>query len=282
MINIPYKYKTLSAQSFLYMFIILSIVVVSFPLVWMTLSSFKPLRELFTMPPTFLPKRFTLYNYAELLKRTNFEYYFLNSVVVALASTVITILISTMAAYSVTRFNIPGGESFMTLVLFTYMFPPILLAIPIFIIMANIGLADTYLGLVFCHITFAFPFSLWLLWGYFKTVPLVLEEAALVDGATRYGAFFKVTLPLAYPGIIATSIFSFLMSWNDYIFALIMIHTESKKTLPLGTAYFLHADTVDWGLLMSASVVITFPVFIFFLFVQKYLIQGFGAGAVKG
>lgn len=282
MINIQHKYKTLSAKSFLYVFIVLSIVMVSFPLFWMTLSSFKPLRELFTMPPTFLPKKFTLSNYVELFARTNFEYYFFNSAVVALASTLITVLISTMGAYSITRFNIRGGETFMTLILFTYMFPPILLAIPIFVIMTNLGLADTRLGLVLCHITFAFPFSLWLLWGYFKTVPLVLEEAALVDGATRLVGFFKVVLPLSYPGIIATSIFSFLMSWNDYLFALVMIHTESKKTLPLGTVYFLHGDAVDWGLLMSASVIITFPVFIFFLFIQKYLIQGFGAGAVKG
>ena len=245
-------------------------------------TSFKPLREIFVFPPTFLPENATLENFARLFEQTRFLTYFRNSVVVTLTTVVLTITIGCAGAYSLTRFKFIGREKIANLILFTYMFAPIMIIIPFYVLIKKLGLANTHTALVMAYTAFCLPFSLWLLRAFFQSIPLALERSALIDGASRFQAVIYVVLPLALPGIIATSIFTFILAWNDYIFVRILITSDELKTLSVGIADLYNATVIDWGMIMAGSMLITVPVLIFFIFLQRYLIAGWGAGAMKG
>ena len=248
----------------------------------MVSTSFKSLREIFVSPPYFLPKDFTLANFARLFEQTRFLIYFKNSMFVSTLTVVFTMAIATAGAYSLTRFRFYGREKIASLILFTYMFAPIMIIIPFYVLIKKIGIANTHLALIMAYTAFCLPFSLWLLRTFFQSIPLVLEEAALVDGATRFRAIIHVILPLALPGIIATAIFTFILAWNDYIFVRILITSDKLKTLSVGIADLYNATVIDWGMIMSGGMLITIPVLVFFIFIQRYLIAGWGTGAVKG
>ena len=254
----------------------------AFPFFWMVSTSFKPLREIFVFPPYFLPKEFTLANFDRLFEQTRFLIYFKNSIFVSLSAVVVTMAIATAGAYSLTRYKFYGREKIASLILFTYMFAPIMIVIPFYVLIKKIGIANTHLALIMAYTAFCLPFSLWLLRAFFQSIPLVLEEAALVDGATRLRAVFYVILPLALPGIIATAIFTFILAWNDYIFVRILITSDNLKTLSVGIADLYNATVIDWGMIMSGGMLITIPVLVFFIFIQRYLVQGLTSGAVKG
>jgi len=258
------------------------LILTAFPFFWMVSTSFKPLREIFVSPPYFLPKDFTLANFDRLFEQTRFLTYFKNSVFVSTSAVALTMAIATAGAYSLTRFRFYGREKIASLILFTYMFAPIMIVIPFYVLIKKIGIANTHLALIMAYTAFCLPFSLWLLRAFFQSIPLVLEEAALVDGATRFRAVFHVILPLALPGIIATSIFTFILAWNDYIFVRILITSDNLKTLSVGIADLHNATVIDWGMIMSGGMLITIPVLVFFIFIQRYLIAGWGTGAVKG
>jgi ABC-type glycerol-3-phosphate transport system permease component len=258
------------------------LILTAFPFFWMVSTSFKPLREIFVSPPNFLPKNFTLANFVQLFEQTRFLIYFRNSVFVSTLTVIFTMAIATAGAYSLTRFRFYGREKIASLILFTYMFAPIMIIIPFYVLIKRIGIANTHLALILAYTAFCLPFSLWLLRAFFQSIPLVLEEAALVDGATRFRAVFHVILPLALPGIIATAIFTFILAWNDYIFVRILITSDNLKTLSVGIADLYNATVIDWGMIMSGGMLITIPVLVFFIFIQRYLIAGWGAGAVKG
>ena len=258
------------------------LILTAFPFFWMVSTSFKPLREIFVSPPNFLPKDFTLANFARLFEQTRFLTYFRNSVFVSTLTVVFTMAIATAGAYSLTRFKFYGREKIASLILFTYMFAPIMIIIPFYVLIKKIGIANTHLALIMAYTAFCLPFSLWLLRTFFQSIPLVLEEAALVDGATRFRAVVHVILPLALPGIIATAIFTFILAWNDYIFVRILITSDNLKTLSVGIADLYNATVIDWGMIMSGGMLITIPVLIFFILIQRYLIAGWGTGAVKG
>jgi len=259
-----------------------SATVIVFPVVWMILTSVKPFQELFAVPPLLWPRRLTFEHYRQLLELTNFPLYFRNSAIVAVSTTILSLSIASLAAYGLTRYRFVGQETLAGLFLFTYMFPPILLSIPLFVLITRLKMASSYLGLIMAHTTFALPFCVWLLRAFFQSIPLDLEHAAWIDGANRLQGAMRIVLPLAYPGIIAAGIFSFNLSWNDYLFALILMVSEEKKTLPVGVSLFVTGATVEWGLIMAGSVLLTLPILVLMTFVQKFLIQGFGAGAVKG
>ncbi len=252
-----------------------------FPVLWMFLSALKPLKDLVTVPPTVWPRHPTLKHFRDLIALTNFPIYMLNSTLTAFLTTGITIAVATLGAYSLTRFQYRGRQFLATFTLLSYMFPPLLLAIPLFVVITRLGMGDSLVSLAFAHISFALPFCLWLMWGYMKSVPMVLEEAAMIDGASRMGAFVRVVIPMSLPGIIAIGVLSFLVSWNDYLYALILLTSESKKTISLGVSTFIAPMTVEWGLINASGVLITLPVILVFGFVQQFLIRGFGAGAVK-
>jgi ABC-type glycerol-3-phosphate transport system permease component len=187
-----------------------------------------------------------------------------------------------MIAYAVTRQRIRGKKLIVGAMLYAYMFPPLLIAIPMFTIFARLGLSDTLISLIASHLTLTLPLGVWFLWGFFKSMPFELEEAAMVDGCTRLGAFLRVVLPLALPGLITVAIFSFLLSWTDYTFALVMIGSDANKTLPVGLASMVGSFDLRWGEIMAGSTLIALPLFAAFALMSQYFIQGLGAGAVKG
>ncbi|HWP47497.1 MAG TPA: carbohydrate ABC transporter permease [Candidatus Limnocylindrales bacterium] len=253
-----------------------------FPLIWMLMTSFKPTEEIFIYPPEFLPRHMTLTNFHALFSRSHFLSYFINSMKVSILTTACALVLSVLGAYGLVRFRFRGKELLAQLVLLTYLFAPIMIIIPFYILIRKIGLVNTHTALVLALTSFSLPFTLWLLRSFFQTIPLELEEAALVDGATHLQAAFYIVLPLAAPGIIATAIFTLILAWNDYIFARILITSDPLKTLPVGVQDLFNQTVVDWGMIMASGVLITIPVLLFFIFIQQYLIEGWGAGGIKG
>lgn len=260
----------------------LLLLVGAFPLLWMLSTALKPSGEIFATPPTLVPARPTATNFTRLMAETNFLLFFQNSLAVSLTTVLLTLTVSALGAYALTRYSFAGREKIAGLILLTYMFAPIMIIIPFYILVKQLGIANTHLALVLSYTTFCLPFCLWLLRAFFQSIPLELEEAALVDGAHRGKAVWYVVLPLALPGLIAAGIFTFILAWNDFLFALVLITSEELKTLPVGVNDLFNATIVDWGMIMAAGVMITAPTVAFFVAVQRYLIQGWGAGGVKG
>ena len=252
------------------------------PLLWMLSTSLKPPREVFVTPPTLIPATPTLENFGRLLTETAFLTYFTNSVVVAGLTVLITLAVGAAGAYSLTRFVFPGRDAIAKLILCTYMFAPIMIVIPIYILARRLGIVNTHTALVLSYASFCLPFSLWLLRAFFQSIPIELEEAAQVDGAGRARAVLYVVAPLALPGLIATAIFTFTLAWNDYIFTRILIASDELKTLPVGVQDLFAAAVVDWGLVMAAGMLITIPALAFFMAVQRHLVAGWGSGGLKG
>lgn len=255
---------------------------VAFPLYWMTLTSLKPQTEVFRVPPTFLPATWTLEHYVSLFRLTDFGLLFMNSLKVCLLSTAFALGVGILGAYSLARFRGRGKEAYGRLVLLAYMFPGALLVIPLLLLFRELGLTNGHFGLSLAYLTFSLPFVMWVMRDFFASVPIDLEEAALIDGATRLGALWDVVLPQAVPGIIATGIFAFLFAWNEYLFALVLISDESLRTLPPGMMRFVSTTDTNWGLIMAASTLATLPMALAFGLVQRYLVTGMGAGGVKG
>ncbi|PYM79921.1 MAG: hypothetical protein DME13_24485 [Candidatus Rokuibacteriota bacterium] len=258
------------------------LVVGAFPLFWMLSTSLKPSAEIFATPPRLVPAHPTLENFVRLFSDTSFLTFFRNSALVSLATVALTLGVSAPGAYGLTRFSFAGREKVAGLILTTYMFAPVMIIIPFYILVKQLGIVNTRLALVLSYTTFCLPFCLWLLRAFFESIPLELEEAALVDGAGRGRAVWHVVLPLALPGLIAAAIFTFILAYNDFLFALVLITSEELKTLPVGVNDLFNATIVDWGMIMAAGVMITVPAVLFFAAVQRYLVQGWGAGGVKG
>ena len=277
-----WRVRWLSSRAFLYGGALVLVLQAAFPFLWMVSTSFKPPREVFAQPPTFIPQDLVWENFGRLFTTTNFLIYFRNSMIVCGLTVLLTMVVSAAGAYSLTRYRYPGREKIAGLILCTYMFAPIMVVIPFFILVKKLGIENTHLALVLALTSFCLPFTLWLLRAFFQTIPIELEQAALVDGAGRLRAVIYVVLPLALPGIVATSIFTFILAWNDYIFTRILIASDELKTLPVGVQDLFHSALTDWGLIMAAGMMITIPALIFFVTVQRYLIRGWGAGAVKG
>jgi ABC-type glycerol-3-phosphate transport system permease component len=259
------------------------VLLIAFPLFWMIVTSLKPETELFTRPPTFFPIQYTLANYERLLFDTHFPVFFMNSSIVALGTTILVIVVATLGAHSLVTFRYRGRRLLAQAVLFTYLLPSVILVIPLYMVMARLGLVNSLFGLVICYATFALPFALWLLRSFMVSIPLDLESAAMIDGASRIRAFIDVILPQALPGIISTALFTFIVAWNEYLFALVLINRQSSMTLPVGVfSVLINPHQIEWGLMMTASVMMSVPLIIAFSFLQKHLTRGFGAGAVKG
>jgi ABC-type glycerol-3-phosphate transport system permease component len=205
-----------------------------------------------------------------------------NSLIVATATTLICVLVAGMAAYALARLEVPLKRTLLMLILTTQMFPLVVLIIPLFVLMRNANLIGTYQGLVVAYLAFTVPLAIWIMRGFILTIPEELEHAAMTDGATRVGAMFRVILPIAGPGLIATATLSFIAAWNEFMLALTFMDTEEKKTLPLVLQQFVGRGDTDWGAVMATSVIYTVPVILFFLLMRKRLMLGMTAGAVKG
>jgi ABC-type glycerol-3-phosphate transport system permease component len=252
------------------------------PFLWMISTSLKDPAEVVLRDPTIIPRSFAIQNYADAFNRGNFSRYIVNSVVVALAVTFLSLLLATLSGYAFARFRLFGGKAILLGILATQMFPAILLAIPLYILIRNLGLLNSLVGLVLVYTTFALPFCVWMMRNYFLSIPKDLDESAMVDGATRLQALRSVVLPVAMPGIAATGIFSFILSWNEFLYANTFISSADLRTLPVGLQSLIGEYTTDWGLLMAGAVITTMPIVIIFFFVQRRLTQGLASGAVKG
>lgn len=256
-----------------------------FPLYWLVTSSFKTGLELISPTPTLLPLHPSLLNYVQVISTGLIVDFFANSIKIAVITTVCLVIIASLAAYSLTRFQYPGRSIIANSVLAAYMFPGILLAVPLTILYAAIGLINTHFGLILAYITFGLPFALWLLIAYFETIPHEIDEAARVDGASHFGVYWRIILPLSGPGLATAAIFSFLGAWNEFLLALVLIQENDLKTLPVGLAMYLQTgpgDTIEWGGRMAAGVMVIIPSLFFFVLVSRYIVHGLAAGAVKG
>lgn len=273
--------RSLPGRIALYVSALVISVYSAFPIYWMIVSSFRTPDTIFR-ETSLLPGPFTLEYYSNLLELTDYPSQLVNSLIVALSTVCITMVFSVIIAYAVTRQRIRGKKLIVGSMLYAYMFPPLLLAIPMYTFFSRIGLGDTLFSLVISHLTLTLPLGVWFLWGFFKNMPFELEEAAMVDGCTRLGAFSRVVLPLSLPGLITVAIFSFLLSWTDYTFALIMIGSDANKTVPVGLASMIGSFDLRWGEIMAGSALIALPLFGAFAMLSQYFIQGMSAGAVKG
>jgi ABC-type glycerol-3-phosphate transport system permease component len=256
-----------------------------FPLYWLFKSSFTVGLDLIGATPLWLPRSLDLSNYQRVLSVGLITTFFSNSVKIALISTVCSVAIASLAAYSLTRFRFRGRDFVQRGVLLAYMYPGILLAVPLTLLYAQIGLINSHVGLVIAYSTFSLPFALWLLIAYFETIPHEIDEAARVDGATHLQVFARIILPLAAPGIATASIFAFLGAWNEFTLGLVLIQQNELKTVPVGLALFLQGgpgDTIEWGARMAAGVMVIVPSLLFFLVSSGRISRGLAAGAVKG
>jgi multiple sugar transport system permease protein len=250
------------------------------PYAWMVLTSIKPPAELSLWPVQYLPKHTTLDHYRELVSRTSFAGNLLNSLIIAIGAAVLGLGVSIPAAYAFSRFRFRGRRMLMTGFLVINMFPIVLLIIPLFILMKSLGLLDTFLGVILGHSTFAIPFAIWMLTSYFNAIPRDLDEAAMVDGATRQQTIRLIILPLMAPGVVTAGIYIFITSWNEYLFAM-MLSGQAVRTVTVALQLFIGEFTIQWGLLTAGGTLIALPVTLLFLLVQRRLVGGLTAGAVK-
>jgi multiple sugar transport system permease protein len=278
--NVPHATQK-RISTWLFRFLVgATVIVVGFPTYVMLKASIQPELELFSNTFLFIPRNPTFGNFAGLFTETSFARFYLNSIVAALGTMVISVVSATLAGYSLTRFTFPGKKRLAQSVLFSYMFPPLLLALPMFMIWRDLQLLNSYPGIILAHSAHALPFDIWLMWKFFQTVPISYEESAWIYGASRLRAMRDVAIPMALPGIIAVSIFSFAISWSDFTFANLLLTQESMKTLPIGMLGFIEQQAVNWGLIMSASVMMALPAFLLVYFLQSYLLRGFSVGGL--
>jgi len=261
---------------------LLVVLVCLFPFWWMALSSIKTLRELYTIPPIWWPSMPTLDNYHKVLFESNIPRYFLNSLVISIGSTVLALVLAIFASYGFARFNFRGKPLLQSLVLVGQLLPTAAIIVPLFITLRVLGLVNTYWGLILVYMIITLPLSVWMLTSYFKNIPAELDEAAIIDGASRLGVLFRITLPLSTPGLVSVLVYAFVTTWNEFIFALCFATDSSVKTLPIGLAEFSTEFNTDWGAVMAASVVMTLPIAILFLSMQRLFVGGLTAGATKG
>jgi multiple sugar transport system permease protein len=264
-----------------YSLLALLALMILFPIYYMLIISLKLPRDIYRLP-SLLPVRPTLQNYADLLGRDEFLVNIVNSIIVAGLTTLVSVLISCMAAYSLVRLKYRFRTAVGRLILFAYLTPSALLFIPLSVIVAQLRLGNTLHGLIFVYLTFAAPLSTWLLMGFFRSIPPDLEEQAMVDGATRVQAMTRVLLPLSAPGLIAVSVFTFTGAWNELLLALIFITSPDRQTVPVALQYLITGDVFRWGLIMAGSVVAAVPVMVLYYLAQRFVVQGLSAGAVKG
>jgi multiple sugar transport system permease protein len=256
------------------------------PMVWMFLTSIKTQFAALQYPPQYIPVSPTLQEYEQLLSPQNevgreFLGYFINSLWVSFASTLLGIVVAVPAAYAFSRFRFPGRNLLFYSVLLRNMFPAVVFLMPLFILMRWLGLVNTSWSLILTYLTFGLPLSIWLLKGFYDNIPIQLEQAARIDGATRFQAFVLIVMPLSSPGIIATSIYSFILAWNEYVYALTFLNDKSKLTLPVGLQRYFAEYSTDWPGLMAASFIMSVPVVVLFLILQKYFVKALTEGAVK-
>ena len=256
--------------------------IVLFPFYWMIVTSLKSEDQMRSLVSMFWPNPMNVDNYRQLLAKTEFMSWYSNSVIVAVSSTFVATAIGTLGAYALARLKFLGRGFMASATLITYLVPPSILFIPLYAQIKGLGLSNSLWGLIATYPSFTVPFVTWLLMGYFESIPEELEESAMIDGATRFGAFYRIVLPLAAPGVLAAALYAFTQAWNEFLYSLVFITDGRLRTLPVGLASFITGDVYGWGYLMAGAVLTTLPVIAAYIYLQKYMVEGLTAGSVKG
>ncbi len=264
---------------FLYVFLVVYLFISLFPVLWMGITSFKTHEEIYTIPPTWVPHNPTMRNYVESLRDRPFGTYVVNSLYVALTVVGLSVVCSVLGGYGLARFSFKGSRAVFGAILSSRLIPPIALVVPFNMIMIKFGLIDRLESLIVCYTFFIMPFLVWIMKGFFESIPQDLYDAARVDGASKMKTFFFILLPITRPGIFAGAILSFLFSWNEFLFALTLTR-KNAMTVPIGIVRYFD-EYIDWGLIAGSTVIAIIPAIIFIVFFQRYIVSGITAGAVK-
>lgn len=276
-----YHRREFWARVMSYALLSIAVLLIFFPIYWMVITSLKLPREIFRVPSLW-PQVFTWNNYRILMDNNEFLVSIRNSLLVSGTVTVIAVIISSLAAYSMVRFRYRFRGFIGRLILFAYLTPTSLLFIPLSILIARLGLGNSLYGLILVYLTFSLPVATWMLQGYFRAVPRELEEQAMIDGLSRLGALFRIVLPLSAPGIAAVAIFVFTGAWNELLLALVLVTSQSQRTAPLALSYMITSDVLPWGPLMAGAVVSSLPLMVLYFIAQRVMVPGATAGSVKG
>nr|NOX61235.1 carbohydrate ABC transporter permease [Chloroflexota bacterium] len=270
------------SKTITYILLLAGAIIVFIPFWYMIVTSLKPQSYIFEIPPRLWPREVTLQNYVVALSKDRFGLYFLNSLVVAITTTAVTVFISSLLAYAFARLRFPFKEALFYLLLLGMMIPPVMLIIPQFIVAKQLGLLDSLQGLVLVYITMNLAMQTFLLRGFFEDIPQELEDAALIDGAGRWTIFWRVIIPLSRPGLAVVTIFTFLYSWDEFPWAHVAIKETTRRTLPIAIALFQSQHLTEWGQVFAASIVALIPVVLVFVIFQRYFIQGISTSGLKG
>jgi multiple sugar transport system permease protein len=262
--------------------LVLMLLWTAIPFYWMVATSLKHDKEIYGYEATLIPQKPTLANYATVFRETPYMLYLRNSVVVAVGSTVLSMIIAVLGAYAIARLDFPGRALLARGLVFTYLVPTSLLFIPMFAMMSMLRLTDSLYGLTIAYLGFDVPFCTWLLMGYFKSVPVELEEAARVDGCNRVSALVRVVLPMSLPALVVVTFFSFTHAWNEFLYAHVFTSTTSARTVTTGLVNFMSQDVFFWGPLMASTVMSALPPVLMFLVFQRWVVKGLTLGGVKG
>ena len=255
--------------------------IVLLPFWWVMSSSIKATIEIVSTQPTMVPHSFTIEHFEKLLRGSDFPRFLLNSVVVSLASMAITVTLAVLSGYAFFRLRFPGRDFLYRAILLAYAFPGIVVLVPLYGMMSAFGLIDNPLALVIVNVTFAVPFAIWMMRAFLAAVPIEIEEAARLDGASRLTILRRIVLPLIAPGVASVGIFAFVSSWTEYLFASVLIQSDAHKTIPVGLAGIIGQYQVDWGLMLAGAAMTTLPVIVLFAVIGRYFVAGLTAGAIK-
>ena len=253
-----------------------------FPLYWMIASSIRPYTEVYQTPPLLFTVNLDFTAYKMVLTLTPFIKMFWNSLYISILTTLICTVFSAMAGHSLARMKFKGKKLITRGVLLAYIFPQILLVLPLYVMLVRFGLGNSHFGLILSYMTFSFPFCVWMLTAYFLTIPEDLEEAAYIDGASKFRVFTTIILPLSKPGLAAAAIFTFIQAWNEFLYALVFLNSDKKSTLAVGIYRLMSGEIFDWQAILASSTMMVLPILIIYLFLQKYIVAGLTAGATKG
>jgi len=251
------------------------------PIYWMVITSFKSVQEIFRIPLTMFPHQFQFDAYKTIVSEYAFGTFFKNSTIVVVSATILTLVVATFAGFGCSRFTFKGRTMFLVFILVTQMFPSAIMLIPYFKILKTYGLINEYLGLILVYISFQTPLCTWLMYGYFQSIPKELDDAAAIDGLGKFRTFGQIVLPLSLPGLASTAIYSFVNSWNEFQFALVLTTSDQMKTVSVGIGQMIEDTKVNWNEMMAASILASIPLILIFLFFQNFFFAGLTAGSVK-